>query len=105
MYIHVHMYIIRMYIRTYTHIQKSIQKTVLTALTRSCKQPLSDQGNDKNYTHHTHIHTVHHSTPLSYSLLVLFFFGVVVAAAPHICMCEPFHVSAYVCVCVFVCEL
>lgn len=60
------------------------------------EQPLSDQGNDKNYAHHTHTH----HTPLhSLSLTpCCSFFGVVVAvAAPHFCVCEPFHVSACVC--------
>lgn len=65
------------------------------------EQPLSDQGNDKNYAP-THIHTT-----LLFTLSLTpccSFFGVVVAvAAPHFCVCEPFHVSAYVCVCV--CEL
>lgn len=83
-------------IRTYTHanIQTYI-KTVLATLTRSSLFLIKEMTKTM---HTTHIHTT-----LLFTLSLTpccSFFGVVVAvAAPHFCVCEPFRVSAYVCVC------
>lgn len=85
------------YIRTYIHanIQTYI-KTVLATLTRSSLFLIKEMTKTM---HTTHIHTTLLFT-LSLLLPVVLFFGVVVAvAAPHFCVCEPFHVSACVCVC------
>lgn len=95
-----------MYIQTYVHTLHTCihiyidmyMKTVLAALTRSSL--FSDQGNDKNYTHHinTH-HTPLHS--LSYSLLFFFWGGGGGGGAPLLCV----RTFSCKCMCVCVCEL
>lgn len=63
------------------------------------EQPLSDQGNDKNYAHHTHTHhTPLHS--LSYSLLFFFWGGGGGGGAPLLCV-RTFSCKC-ICVCVYV---
>lgn len=62
------------------------------------EQPLSDQGNDKNYAHHTHTHhTPLHS--LSYSLLFFFWGGGGGGGAPLLCV----RTFSCKCMCVCVC--
>lgn len=65
------------------------------------EQPLSDQGNDKNYAHHTHTHhTPLHS--LSYSLLFFFWGGGGGGGAPLLCVRTFSCKCICVCVCVYV---